>query len=245
VLSSLREELQLQAGWSWVGWNEAANYCLRNDVNMKEGLQWATRSVFMNPNSTNIVTQSRIKAKMAPEGTDANVALVEAIDKNLQSFQVSWKEYDGMAQYLANNKLDSDKALEWASASVDMNATMTNMMTKSKIYNSLGKEKEAVVIKNKALELGTNPELNAYGYQLLFSGKVKEAVEVFEANAKKNPDDPNVFDSLGEGYVNAGYNEKAIKAFKKCLSMNPPANVRANSIKLLKQLGVEEKTIRP
>jgi len=33
--------------------------------------------------------------------------------------------------------------------------------------------------------------------------------------------------------------ELAIKALKKSLSMNPPPNVRQNSIKLLKELGVD------
>ena len=53
------------------------------------------------------------------------------------------------------------------------------------------------------------------------------------------PDDPNSYDSLGEGYMSNGNQELAIEAFKKSLSMNPAANVRANSIKLLKELGVE------
>jgi len=245
VLASLRDELQLQSGWSWVGWNEAANYCLTNEVNLKEGLQWANRSVFISPNSNNIITQSKIKSKMAPEGTDKKTALVKAIEQNLNSNQVSWKEWDGMAQYMVNNKLDLDKALEWSNKSIGMNTTMTNMMTKSTIYTNMGKTKEASLVVKNAIYLGTNAELNNYGYQLLFSGKTKQAVEVFEANAEKNPTDPNVFDSLGEGYLTDGQNEKAIKSFKKSLSLNPPPNVKANSIKLLKQLGINIDNIRP
>ncbi|MCB0630159.1 MAG: hypothetical protein KDD15_10510, partial [Lewinella sp.] len=69
--------------------------------------------------------------------------------------------------------------------------------------------------------------------------KGKEAVEIFKANTDKNPADPNVWDSLGEGYTNIGDKDNAIMAFKKSLSLNPPPNVRANSLKLLKQLGVD------
>ena len=122
---------------------------------------------------------------------------------------------------------------------------MTNMMTKSQLLASSGKDKEAKKVKEEAIAKGSNAELNNYGYQLLQGGNTAGAVEVFEANAEKNSHDPNVFDSLGEGYYNAGMYEKAKKAFKKCLSMDPPANVRANSIKILKQMGVEDDTIRP
>jgi hypothetical protein len=36
-----------------------------------------------------------------------------------------------------------------------------------------------------------------------------------------------------------GEDKEAIKNFKKSLSMNPPANVKANSIKNLNELGVD------
>jgi tetratricopeptide (TPR) repeat protein len=44
---------------------------------------------------------------------------------------------------------------------------------------------------------------------------------------------------LGEGYKQAGMKDKAIANLKKSLSLNPPAAVKANSLKLLKELGVE------
>ena len=44
-------------------------------------------------------------------------------------------------------------------------------------------------------------------------------------------------DSLGEAYVTKGDSKNAIANFKKSLSMDPPANVKANSEKFLKQLG--------
>ncbi|MBK6753591.1 MAG: hypothetical protein IPG69_08325 [Flavobacteriales bacterium] len=62
---------------------------------------------------------------------------------------------------------------------------------------------------------------------------------MFELNAKRHADDPNVHDSLGEGYMMNGQNDLAIKAFKKSLSMNPPENVKANSLKCLKKMGVD------
>jgi predicted Zn-dependent protease len=81
--------------------------------------------------------------------------------------------------------------------------------------------------------------VNSYGYELLNKKKTTEAVAVLELNTLAYADDPNSFDSLGEGYLRNGDRELAIKALKKSLSMNPPQNVRQNSTKLLKELGID------
>ncbi|MEZ4980632.1 MAG: hypothetical protein R2769_03410 [Saprospiraceae bacterium] len=52
--------------------------------------------------------------------------------------------------------------------------------------------------KKEAIAKGTNAELNQYGYQLLQSGKTADAVEIFKVNTERNPEDPNVWDSLGK-----------------------------------------------
>jgi len=58
-------------------------------------------------------------------------------------------------------------------------------------------------------------------------------------NAKNNPKDPNVFDSLGEAYFRNGKQEEAKNAFKQSLSLNPPANVKANTLNFLTQMGID------
>jgi tetratricopeptide (TPR) repeat protein len=88
-----------------------------------------------------------------------------------------------------------------------------------------------------AMATATPVELNAYGYQLLGLGQHDKAIEVFTLITTRTPKDPNAWDSLGEGYATKGDKDNAIKSFKKALSMNPPANVRANSENFLKRLG--------
>ena len=85
----------------------------------------------------------------------------------------------------------------------------------------------------------TNAQLNTYAYQLANQGRLDEAVKMFELNVKRHPNDPNAHDSLGEGYMMAGNKEAAIRSFKKSLAMNPPDNVKANSVRCLKKLGVD------
>ena len=89
----------------------------------------------------------------------------------------------------------------------------------------------------EAVALGNENDINNYGYVLLGQGQNDKAIEVFTLNTTKFPASPNTFDSLGEAYVAKGDNKNAIKNFKKALTMNPPAAVKANSEKFLKQLG--------
>lgn len=246
VMASINNELRDKAGWTWKGWDEAANFSLQNQVDLQQGMAWATRSVFMTPTPQNMLTKARITGQMkaGADGKPDTEAMIASLEKDLETFPTTWKEWNAAAAFAQNNG-DMARAVKWGATSVRMSPQMTNMMAQSTYLAAKGEEKEAVKMKEEAIERGTNAELNAYGYQLLFGGKPKEAVEIFKANTQKYPEDPNVWDSLGEGYVNAGDKENAIKAFKKSLSLNPPANVKANSLKLLKQLGVDTTQIHP
>ena len=235
VLASIRSQLQTKPGWSWQGWNEAANYCLVNNMNHEEALTWAQRSVFMNPTPQNIITKAKLSGKVkAPDNEEKAVKVaLTSLDKDLESAPCTWKEWNAAANFAVQAK-QYDKAVAWSEKAVNMSPNMTSLMAHAGIQEARGEKEKAEMMRKKAIEKGSNAELNNYGYQLLQSGKAAKAVEVFEANAHKNPKDPNVWDSLGEGYLNNGQKEKAIESFKKSLSMNPPANVKANSMKLLK-----------
>ena len=246
VFASINNELRDKAGWTWQGWNEAANYSLQNNIHLQQGLAWATRSVFMNPTPQNLLTKARLTAQLkteAGETADPEMIMV-ALGEDLQAFPTTWREWNAAAAFAQNNG-DLDRAVKWGAASVRMSPQMTNMMAQATYLTAKGQTKEAEKMQAEAIERGTNVELNTYGYQLLFGGKPKEAIAIFKANTEKYPEDPNVWDSLGEGYVSVGDKEHAVEAFKKSLSLNPPANVRANSLKLLKQLGVDTTQMNP
>ncbi|MEO0470521.1 MAG: DUF2911 domain-containing protein [Bacteroidota bacterium] len=240
VLANIRNEMRNKAGWTWRGWHEAANYCLQNEVNLQEAMAWATRSVFMSPTPQNLITKARLSAKnQGQEGDQAMASMIASLDNDLTSFSVSWREYFGCATYLNRQQSHPEKALAWMEKSVEMSPNMTNMMAQAQMLASNGEEKAAGKIKKAAIARGTNNELNTYGYTLLNTGRTQEAIDIFVANTEKHPKDPNVWDSLGDGYSRIGEKDKAVAALKKSLSMNPPANVKANSLRLLRQLGVD------
>ncbi len=77
-------------------------------------------------------------------------------------------------------------------------------------------------------------ELNALGHRLLQSNQIKEAIEVFKANAEAFPKSANVYDSLADAYVIAGKRELAVQNYKKSLELSPN---NTNATKVLKYLG--------
>ena len=64
-------------------------------------------------------------------------------------------------------------------------------------------------------------ELNTMGYQLLQAGMKKQAIEIFKLNVEQFPKSFNVYDSLGEGYLNDGNVKLAMKNYRKSLELNP------------------------
>ena len=64
-------------------------------------------------------------------------------------------------------------------------------------------------------------QLNSLGYQILQTGKTKDAIEIFKLNVIAYPNSFNVYDSIGEAYMMDGNNELALLNFKKSLELNP------------------------
>ncbi len=63
--------------------------------------------------------------------------------------------------------------------------------------------------------------LNSLGYRLMGTGRVEEAIAVFELNVEAYPAAFNTYDSLGEAYMTHGDTELAIRNYEKSLELNP------------------------
>ncbi len=81
--------------------------------------------------------------------------------------------------------------------------------------------------------LFTEVEMNRLGYQLMGAGQVAAATEIFKLNVEAYPNSFNVYDSLGEAYMNTGQTDLAIEFYEKSLERNA-ANV--NAVQMLKKL---------
>jgi CubicO group peptidase (beta-lactamase class C family) len=86
-----------------------------------------------------------------------------------------------------------------------------------------------------ALTRGDIPEdtINSAGYQLLSAKKLPDAIRMFQLNVELHPQSWNVYDSLGETYMNNGDRDLAIQNYKKSLELNPD---NSNGKEMLKKL---------
>ena len=155
--------------------------------------------------------------------------------KNTVGF--TWQGFASAANYALQNKVNLDQGLQWANQAVAMNNSFNTLSIKANLLRAMGKTAEADQTMNDAIAIATENELNQYGYTLLGQKQYDKAIEVFVLNTQRHPKSANVWDSLGEAYATKGDKKNAITSLKKSLSMNPPANVKANSEKILKDLG--------
>ncbi|MCF6360637.1 MAG: S41 family peptidase [Cyclobacteriaceae bacterium] len=83
------------------------------------------------------------------------------------------------------------------------------------LYHRLKKEDP------KGYNFKNEDELTMYGYSLLWSNKVIEAIEIFKLIVEQFPNSSNPYDSLAEAYMVNGNNELAILNYEKSLELNP------------------------
>ena len=61
--------------------------------------------------------------------------------------------------------------------------------------------------------------VNQLGYSKIARHKYQDAIDLFEYNTEQHPGSPNVYDSLGEAYENAGNPESAFENFSKAVEL--------------------------
>ncbi len=75
--------------------------------------------------------------------------------------------------------------------------------------------------------------LNMLGYYLLGKDRLDDAIKIFKLNVKEYPKSFNVYDSLGEAYMNKGDIRRAKRYYKKSIRINPD---NQNGIDMLEKM---------
>jgi hypothetical protein len=73
----------------------------------------------------------------------------------------------------------------------------------------------------KSKYVNSEAAMNRFGYTLLRTNRVADAVEVFKLNTEAYPRSPNVYDSLGDALDAAGKKDEAIKSYERALAIDP------------------------
>jgi len=76
-------------------------------------------------------------------------------------------------------------------------------------------------------------ELNFLGYRLIRDHKFKQAIRIFQLNVEAYPRSSNVYDSLGEAYMDDGDKPLAIVNYQKSLQLN---SKNGNAVQMLQKL---------
>ena len=138
VVASLRRDLRGLPRFFWQGWNQAAAYCLRNNVNLEEALEWSNQSVAIAETFTNLRTKAgllekkgdtktaealRARSLQLANETEMNAygyqllgqkktdEAIEVFRKNVKDHPGSWNVYDSLGEAYAA-KGDKKLAIE-------------------------------------------------------------------------------------------------------------------------------------
>jgi hypothetical protein len=87
--------------------------------------------------------------------------------------------------------------------------------------------------KDPSILLFSERQINALGYEFLSKGEFNDAIALFKLNVEVYPASFNVYDSLGEGYMENGDYDLAIKNYQKSLELNPD---NTNATKMLREI---------
>lgn len=123
------------------------------------------------------------------------------------------------AAWCLANDVNHEQALDWCERSFRTGATFGKRWTKAGLLEALGRTDEVELVREQALELATETDVNAMGYQFFTQGRVEQALDLFERNAAAHPDSWNVHDSLGEALAAAGRLSEARESYARALSL--------------------------
>jgi predicted negative regulator of RcsB-dependent stress response len=166
-----------------------------------------------------------------------DIVMANAAEELKGTTGFSWQGYSSAANYALQNKTNIPTAKKWIDQAIAQNKSYTTLNTKAGLLRLEGNTAEADKMQQEALRIATEPELNAYGYQLVNENNLEQALKIMHLVTERFPESANAWDSLGEVYALKGDKTNAIQHFKKALSLNPTPAVKANSEKYLKQLG--------
>ena len=172
---------------------------------------------------------------------DTPVVVAGSLQRQLRGLPgFFWQSYAQAASWCARQNTHLDEALAWADRGVELQRNFTTLQAKALVLDRLGETATAKALREEALPLATEAQMNSYGYELLIAGELDEAIEVFRQNVAKHPGSWNVYDSLGEALAARGRTAEAVRQYEKALSMVPSDVHKARITAILSRLAGRE-----
>ena len=175
-------------------------------VRVNSSTEWL-KYEFLNQTESNATIALLWERLMIPFKVETNY-----IENQLASFRNElrtergfyWVAWDQAAQWSLQRNVNLEQALLWADSATGPSFGGASLFqpktTKAQILEKLGRKDEATALMKQALPLANMQEIHQYGRSLLTQKRVKEALEVFEFNYKKHPNEFTTLVGLTRGY---------------------------------------------
>jgi tetratricopeptide (TPR) repeat protein len=155
-------------------------------------------------------------------GVDTHAIVAQSLPNQLRGLaQYSWEGWDDAANYLLQEKIDLDQALQYSDKSIQNEQRFDNLMTKSHVLEALNRKEDATGARDKALTMANAVQLHTYARQLQNDGKQAEAFAIFKENARKNPDQWVVHVGMSRMYSSQGDFANATKEMNVAVAAAP------------------------
>ena len=164
------------------------------------------------------------------------------IERELRDAQrFTWVNWTDAAQYALEQKRNLPQALAWARHAVedpfagDANFTTTSTLAMAQLAN--GRTDDARKSLDRALALSNSPaQVHGLARTLQNAGMKEQAMQVFEANAKRNPGKWPTQLGLARGYDGMGDTKRALAAARKAIAQAPDEPSRKNVERFVQSL---------
>jgi tetratricopeptide (TPR) repeat protein len=193
---------------------------------------------FDNPKPDSASVTMRWEKVAVPFKIEVNTP--EIVEQSLRNqlrgrVQFEWAAWEEAANYLLDNKLSTDEAAKYADHSVELEDRFETEITKSRALTALGRNQEALVARDKAISMATQQEVHDFGRGLQFKGRQDEALDLFRANIKKDPNTWVAHNETARIAVAKGDFDTAIKEMKLAASLAPEP-LKAQHLDIVRRL---------
>jgi len=79
TLQNIKNQLRNSAQYTWMGWDDAATYCLTSKTNLEQGLEWADKSIQAEERFENLMTKSALQEALN-RGSDSAATRKHAME---------------------------------------------------------------------------------------------------------------------------------------------------------------------
>jgi hypothetical protein len=154
---------------------------------------------------------------------------VDLINTRLENFRLAvrgsdgfrWESFEEAATFCLNNNTNLEEGLKWSDNAVRFQKNFSTLSTNSSLLDKMGNKQKADSVMKEAIATGGIFDLHFYAKKLISQKQNKEALEVFQLNAKRHPKQFTTYAGLARGYSANGDYKTALVNAKLALPLAP------------------------